>query len=202
MDVPFSNKFLMPCCVGCSTDDDYDDFQKENYFIFKAHFENFLEFLDSRTPEVNSKTPRWLSNETSLNVLRIFVTAIFFQFFQRCGKGEQMRCRLILLISEHPIQQGIRKGGGPDFWLRTERTRTEWRILGSWIGQPFLIPASLDTKVGGDSWRSSESFVYESDDDKRTNLSPGSRERITGNPDDSTEEIRENAGHLKLLFKS
>ena len=23
-----------------------------------------------------------------------------------------MRCRLILLISEHPIQQGIRKGGG------------------------------------------------------------------------------------------
>ena len=26
MDVPFSNKFLMPCCVGCSTDDDYDDF--------------------------------------------------------------------------------------------------------------------------------------------------------------------------------
>ena len=26
-----------------------------------------------------------------------------------------MRCRLILLISEHPIQQGIRKGGGPHF---------------------------------------------------------------------------------------
>ena len=26
-----------------------------------------------------------------------------------------MRCRLILLISEHPIQQGIRKGGGPLF---------------------------------------------------------------------------------------
>ena len=76
MDVPFSNKFLMPCCVGCSTDDDYDDFQKKNYFIFKAHFENFLEFLDSRTPEVNSKPPRWLSNETSLNVLRIFVTKL------------------------------------------------------------------------------------------------------------------------------
>ena len=26
-----------------------------------------------------------------------------------------MRCRLILSISEHPIQQGIRKGGGPHF---------------------------------------------------------------------------------------
>ena len=37
-----------------------------------------------------------------------------------------MRCRLILLISEHPIQQGIRKGGGPDFWLRTDgRGRTD-----------------------------------------------------------------------------
>ena len=40
MDVPFSNKFLMPRCNGCSTDDDYDDF---GHFIFKAHFENFLE---------------------------------------------------------------------------------------------------------------------------------------------------------------
>ena len=46
------------------------------HFIFKAHFDNFLEFLDSRTQEVNSKTPRWLSNETSLNVLRIFVTKL------------------------------------------------------------------------------------------------------------------------------
>ena len=27
MDVPFSNEFLMPCCVGCSADDDYDDFE-------------------------------------------------------------------------------------------------------------------------------------------------------------------------------
>ena len=53
MDVPFSNEFLMPCCVGCSSDDDYDDFQKKNYFIFKVHFDNFLEFLDSRTQKVN-----------------------------------------------------------------------------------------------------------------------------------------------------
>ena len=45
-------------------------------FIFKAHFLEFLEFLDSPTQEVNSKTPRWLSNETSLNVLRIFVTKL------------------------------------------------------------------------------------------------------------------------------
>ena len=38
--------------------------------IFEANFEKFLEFLDSRTQEVNSKTPGWLSNETSLSVLR------------------------------------------------------------------------------------------------------------------------------------
>ena len=60
MDVPFSNKFLMPCCVGCSTDDDYDDFQKKIYFIFKAHFEHFLEFVDSRTQGVNYSPLRWL----------------------------------------------------------------------------------------------------------------------------------------------
>ena len=48
-------------------------------------------------------------------------------FFQRCGKGEQMRCRLILLITEHPIQQGIRKGGVRHFCDgRTDgRTRTD-----------------------------------------------------------------------------
>ena len=40
----------MPRCNGCSADDDYDDF---GHFIFKAHFENFLEFLDSRTQGVN-----------------------------------------------------------------------------------------------------------------------------------------------------
>ena len=44
-------------CNGCSADDDYDDF---GHFIFKAHFENFLEFLDSRTQIVNSRTPRCL----------------------------------------------------------------------------------------------------------------------------------------------
>ena len=49
-----------------------------------------------------------------------------------------MRCRLILLISEHPIQQGIRKGGGPYFRLRRGRGRTEWRILGSWICMKFI----------------------------------------------------------------
>ena len=63
----------MPRCNGCSADDDYDDF---GHFIFKAHFENFLEFLDSPTQEVNSKTPRGLSNETSLNVLSFFVTKL------------------------------------------------------------------------------------------------------------------------------
>ena len=28
----FINKFLMPCCVGCSSDDDYDDF--DNFWTF------------------------------------------------------------------------------------------------------------------------------------------------------------------------
>ena len=42
-----------------------------------------------------------------------------------------MRCQLILLITEHPIQQGIRKGGVRYFGH--EDGRTEWRILGSWI---------------------------------------------------------------------
>ena len=71
MDVPFSNKFLMPRCNRCSAANDCDDFGN---FIFKAHFENFLEFLDSRTQIVNSRTPRCISNETSLNVLSFFVT--------------------------------------------------------------------------------------------------------------------------------
>ena len=34
-----------------------------------------------------------------------------------------MRCRLILLISQHPIQQGIRKGGGPHFCDEDEEKR-------------------------------------------------------------------------------
>ena len=38
MDVPFSNKFLMPCCVGCSTDDDYDDFGPKFFLAFKMAF--------------------------------------------------------------------------------------------------------------------------------------------------------------------
>ena len=75
MDVPFSNKFLMlvldvpPMMIMTILD-------ISSLNIFKAHFENFLEFLDSRTQEVNSKTPRCRSNETSLNVLRIFFTKL------------------------------------------------------------------------------------------------------------------------------
>ena len=111
-------------CNGRSADDDYDDF---GHFIFKAHFEFFLEFLDSPTQEVNSETPHCLSNETSLNVFSLQSYSRFRErsFFRRCGKGEQMRCRLILLISEHPIQQGIRKGGGPSFRSQTRRGRTD-----------------------------------------------------------------------------
>ena len=52
--------------------------------------------------------PVWTFSEFSLQSYSRFRER---SFFQRCGKGEQMRCRLILLISEHPIQQGIRKGG-------------------------------------------------------------------------------------------
>ena len=63
----------MPRCNGCSADDDYDDF---GHFIFKAHFENFFEFLDSCTQTVDSRTPRGLSNETSLNVLSFIVTKL------------------------------------------------------------------------------------------------------------------------------
>ena len=31
MDVPFSNKFLMPCCIGCSVHYDYDNFCMEHW---------------------------------------------------------------------------------------------------------------------------------------------------------------------------
>ena len=42
-----------------------------------------------------------------------------------------MRCRLILLITEHPIQQGIRKGGVRHFCDEDGRGRgrTEWRWM-------------------------------------------------------------------------
>ena len=36
MDIPFYNKFLMPCCNGCSVHYDYDDFCMENWKW--AHF--------------------------------------------------------------------------------------------------------------------------------------------------------------------
>ena len=42
-----------------------------------------------------------------------------------------MRCRSILLISEHPIQQGIRKGGGSHFCDRRgeDEDEEELRVL-------------------------------------------------------------------------
>ena len=89
--------------------------------------------------------PVWTFSEFSLQSYSRFRERSFFQFFQRCGKGEQMRCRLILLIFEHPIQQGIRKGrvrifGHEDGRTRTDG-RTEWHILGS--GLPSSYPPSL-----------------------------------------------------------
>ena len=68
----------MPRCNGCLADDDYDDF---GHFIFKAHFENFLEFLDSCTQEVNSKTPRCRSEHSQnfrYKVTAVFVRGLFF----------------------------------------------------------------------------------------------------------------------------
>ena len=60
-----------------------------------------------------------------------------------------MRCRLILLISEHPIQQGIRKGGGPHFCHRQTRRGEdeEWRILGSRIYSKSLQRISILTDL-------------------------------------------------------
>ena len=55
-----------------------------------------------------------------------------------------MRCRLILLISEHPTQQGIRKGGGPDFWSqRTDKDEDgedRMAVLGSYLGLVPIYP--------------------------------------------------------------
>ena len=76
----------MPHCNGCLADDDYDDF---GYFIFKAHFENFLEYLDSPTQEVNSRTPHCLSNETSLNVLSFFGGGPLFGHEERTRTDEE-----------------------------------------------------------------------------------------------------------------
>ena len=45
---------------------------------------------------------------------------LFSEGVAKGSRRQQMRCRLILLISEHPIQQGIGKGGGPYFWSRGE----------------------------------------------------------------------------------
>ena len=64
-----------------------------------------------------------------------------------------MRCRLILLISEHPIQQGIRKGGGPHFCDEDE-DEEEWRILGSW-----MLPMMNSTDRQGEQLMSMHSRV-------------------------------------------
>ena len=70
-------------------------------------------------------------------VTAVFVGGLFSEGVAKGSRRQQMRCRLILLITEHPIQQGIRKGGVRHFGHgrgrgRTDR-RTEWRILGSWM---------------------------------------------------------------------
>ena len=82
---------------------------------------------------------KWDQSERSQNfrykVTAVSVRGLFFKFFPMCGERWQMRCRLILLITEHPIQQGIRKGGGPSFlWRgRTDEDRMaysrKWDII-------------------------------------------------------------------------
>ena len=60
-------------------------------------------------------------------VTAVFVRGLFSEGVAKGSRRQQMRCRLILLISEHPIQQGIRKGGvrhfgyGEDGRGRTDR---------------------------------------------------------------------------------
>ena len=72
---------------------------------------------------------KWDQSERSQNfrykVTAVFVRGLFSKFFPRCGERWQMRCRLILLITEHPIQQGIRKGGVRHFCDGRGRTRTD-----------------------------------------------------------------------------
>ena len=75
--------------------------------------------------------PVWTFSVFFVPKLQPFSWEVFF--FRRWGERRQMRCRLILLISEHPIQQGIRKGGVCIFGHGDDEERTEWRILGSWI---------------------------------------------------------------------
>ena len=52
---------------------------------------------------------------------------LFSEGVAKGSRRQQMRCRLILLITEHPIQQGIRKGGVRHFGHEDEdgRTRTD-----------------------------------------------------------------------------
>ena len=93
--------------------------------------------------------PVWTFSEFSLQSYSRFRER---SFFRRCGKGEQMRCLLILLISEHPTQQGIRKGGVRHFGHgRTDEDgRTEWRILSSWICQSqlkYLLFVKVDQNI-------------------------------------------------------
>ena len=84
----------------------------------------------------SSMALKWDQSERSQNfrykVTAVFVRGLFSEGVAKGSRRQQMRCRLILLISEHPIQQGIRKG---------RRGRTERRILGSRFGAICNCPA-------------------------------------------------------------
>ena len=113
-------------CNEWSGNDDYDDFE---YSTFKAHFENFLEFLDSPTKGLNlsllmafKMRPVWTFS-VRYKVTAVFVRGLFSEgVVEVRGSKLQIRCRLILLISEHPIQRGIRK----ECWHRIPGNGTEF----------------------------------------------------------------------------
>ena len=70
------------------------------------------------------------------------------------GSKLQIRCRLILLIFEHPIQHGIRKGTFVTDRQTRTRTRTEWRILGS------RIVLMLENCMPNINWRENLPCVF------------------------------------------
>ena len=69
-----------------------------------------------------------------------------------------MRCRIILLISEHPIEQGIRKGGGPHFCNKDE-DEEEWRNLVVGIFNYYVTSSSLERSIESNYARTGQDYL-------------------------------------------
>ena len=102
----------MPCCVGWSADDDYDDFEWPIFFAQKRPKNAKMwkcKILDTFSMTFWLRTkflgPAKIQNWTSGSVLEIPNSWLLVV------EGAAEPCRLILLISDHPIQQGYYK-----FW--------------------------------------------------------------------------------------